>query len=216
MLPRVEMFNQGSLFRPEFDGFARERGKLMTTLGCVVDVETTGLGRSDEIVEIGLVLFAFEQQSGQVSEIIEEYDGLREPTCAIHPGALCVHGLTMDYLRGMCVDAMRVEDILSRTQFLIAHNASFDRRFVVPLFPSAGTKPWYCSMSGIDWRAKGAPSKGLQNLLSWRGIEVLRAHRAVEDARATLELLSCQQENGRTYLHELVGDPMVNALSEAG
>jgi DNA polymerase-3 subunit epsilon len=160
----------------------------------------------DEVVEIGLVLFAFERQNGQILGIIEEYAGLREPVCAIHPGALCVHGLTMDYLRGMRIDSIRVEDILFRTELLIAHNAAFDMRFVVPLFPTAGMKPWYCSMSGIDWKAKGAPSKGLQNLLSWHGIEAERAHRAVEDARATLMLLSKQQGNGITYLYELVRD----------
>ena len=176
----------------------------MSTLGCVVDVETTGFTPEDEVVEIGLVLFACERQSGHVLGVIDEYAGLREPACAIHPGALYVHGLTMDYLRGMRLDAMRVEDMLRRTEFLIAHNAPFDRRFVEPLFPTAGMKPWYCSMSGIDWRAKGAPSKGLQNLLSWHGIEVERAHRAVEDARATLMLLSRQQRNGTTYLQELV------------
>jgi DNA polymerase-3 subunit epsilon len=183
----------------------------MATLGCVVDVETTGFSPVDEVVEIGLVLFAFERQSGQVLGIIEEYAGLREPACAIHPGALCVHGLTMDYLRGMRIDVMRVEDILFRTEFLIAHNAAFDARFVVPLFPTAGMKPWYCSMNGIDWRTKGFQSKGLQNLLSWHGIDAEQAHRAVEDARATLALLSMQQGNGMTYLYELVGNTLATA-----
>ena len=180
----------------------------MATLGCVVDVETTGFSATDEVVEIGLVLFAFERQSGQVSGIIEEYAGLREPGCAMHPGALCVHGLTTDHLRGRRIDVMRVEDILFRTELLIAHNVAFDARFVVPLFPTAGIKPWYCSMSGIDWRGKGCPSRGLQNLLSWHRIETLQAHRAVEDARATLMLLSLLQESGRTYLYELIWNTM--------
>jgi DNA polymerase-3 subunit epsilon len=169
-----------------------------------VDVETTGFGQTDEVVEIGLVLFAFERRSGQVLEIVDEYAGLREPDCAMHPGALGVHGLTSDHLQGMRLDVVRVEDILLRTEFLIAHNASFDRRFVVPLFPIAGMKPWYCSMSGVDWKAKGFQSRGLQSLLSQHGIEILQAHRAVEDAKATLTLLSRQQEGGRTYLHELI------------
>jgi DNA polymerase-3 subunit epsilon len=180
----------------------------MAAFGCVVDVETTGLSATDEVVEIGLVLFAFERQSGQVSGIIEEYAGLREPGCAIHPGALWVHGLTPDHLQGRRIDVMRVEDILLRAEFLIAHNAAFDARFVLPLFPTAGLKPWYCSMSGIDWKAKGCPSRGLQKLLSWHGIENLPAHRAVEDARATLMLLSLLQESGRTYLHELIWNTM--------
>jgi DNA polymerase-3 subunit epsilon len=125
------------------DRLCRERGtQLMAVLGCVIDVETTGFGPADEVVEIGLVLFAFERHSGQVLGIIEEYGGLREPACAIHPGALCVHGLTMDHLQGMRIDAMRVEDILFRTELLIAHNAAFDERFVVPLFPTAGMKPF--------------------------------------------------------------------------
>lgn len=186
-------------------GFLGEETELMATLGCVVDVETTGFGQDDEVVEIGLVLFAFERQNGRVLGIIEEYGGLREPGCVIHPGAVYVHGLTRDHLRGMSIDGTRVEEILLRTELMIAHNVFFDRRFVLPLFPTAGAKPWYCSMSGIDWRTKGFQSRGLQNLLCWHGIEVLQAHRAVEDARATLALLSWQQESGRTYLYELIG-----------
>jgi exonuclease I len=62
-------------------------------------------------------------------------------------------------------------------------------------------------MNGINWREKGFQGKGLQKLLTWNGIETMQAHRAVEDARATLMLLSLLQECGRTYLHELICDP---------
>ena len=65
-------------------GLQRRKGLLgegtdSIMLGCVVDVETTGFSPIDEVVEIGLVLFAFERQNGQILGIIEEYAGLREP-----------------------------------------------------------------------------------------------------------------------------------------
>ena len=55
--------------------------------GCI-DVETTGLSPyTNEIIELGLVLFAFNRQTGKIIEVLEEYTGLREPVCSISWGA---------------------------------------------------------------------------------------------------------------------------------
>lgn len=157
----------------------------------IVDVETTGFAAgTDEVVEFGLVLFSFSRERGRIVEVVDEYCGLREPSRPIPWGAVRVHGITTETVRGMRLDRPRVEQMLVRTEFLVAHNAGFDRSFVAPLFNACAQKPWCCSMRGIDWKGRGFSSRSLQNLLREHGITVTRAHRAADDARAVLELLA--------------------------
>lgn len=174
--------------------------------GGIVDVETTGLSpTTDEIIELGILLFEYDLARGRYLGVVDEYVGLREPACRLHPEAAAVNGLTMGDLRGRCLDHSRVITLLQRTDLLIAHNAPFDRRFMEALFPIVKTKNWCCSMSGINWLAKGFPNRRLQDLLQRHSIFSTSAHRAQADVRATLELLTWQQSDGSSYLAELLG-----------
>lgn len=174
-------------------------------IGGFIDVETTGLDpKKDEVIELCLILFSFNRETYEIIEIMDTYSGLREPFIPIKRAATKVHGITKKSIRGMCLDHDRIEAMLEKTEFLVAHNANFDRGFVEPLFPVSSAKPWFCSMNGIDWGNKGCASKGLQNLLKDHGIEVSQAHRATDDAKAAVELLSKCDKSGKTYLSELL------------
>ncbi|NLJ34239.1 MAG: DNA polymerase III subunit epsilon [Firmicutes bacterium] len=174
-------------------------------IGGCIDVETTGLSpRYNEIIEFALILFSYHRPTGEIIAVLDEYSGLREPGCAISRGAAGVHGLTREQLRGKTLAQERIADMLQRADFILSHNANFDYNFVVPLFPWAAAKPWYCSMNGIDWRSKGFASKGLQRLLAWHGVEIDRAHRALDDAKALLALLALNSKGGQSYLGELL------------
>lgn len=178
-----------------------------TSIGyaAIVDVETTGFNHaSDEVVELGLLLFSFDRATGSPVEIVAEYDGLRDPGRPIPPDATRQHGLHWEDVVGHALDQGQVRGILSRAELIIAHNAKFDRGFVVRLFPEAACIRWACSMDGIGWYRKGFPSKGLQQLLARHQIKVDVAHRALADARNTLALLSVVQGTGVTYLAELL------------
>jgi DNA polymerase-3 subunit epsilon len=89
----------------------------------------------------------------------------------------------------------------------------FTSGFITRLFPAAGSKQWYCSMAGIDWRGKGYPNRRLQDLLLLHGIMPARSHRASDDVRATLDLLSYRQTCGTTYLSELLAG-LLNSKTE--
>ena len=171
----------------------------------VIDVETTGLSpRTDTAIELGIVLFEFDAISGQVLSTLEEYSGLRDPGRPLPPDSTRTHGITDSDVRGLSLDNDTVRRILGRSAMLIAHNARFDRGFVEPLFPESARLPWMCSMDGIPWRNKGFHSKALQELLAAHGITVSSAHRALDDARNTLKLLSHSSATGRPYLAELL------------
>jgi len=180
--------------------------------GAVVDVETTGFSPiRDEIIELCIILFSIDKSGSHVIE--DEYVGLREPSCGIHPAAQRVNGISPADVRGKDLDDTRVLELIERADFIIAHNAPFDHSFITRLFPAAGRKQWYCSMAGIDWRGKGYPNRRLQDLLLFHGIMPARAHRASDDVRATLDLLSYRQSCGTTYLSELLAG-LLNSSSK--
>lgn len=170
-----------------------------------IDVETTGLNPAhEEIIEFAITLFAFQRETGKIQGIIDEYLGLREPSCPISKGAYLVHHISSEAVKGRVLDHVKIEALISQADFIIAHNAGFDKGFVGKLFPSSLSKPWYCSMNGIKWYQKGYPSKALQKLLIAHQIRVDRAHRADADVRACLLLLSQINDEGITYLLELI------------
>jgi DNA polymerase-3 subunit epsilon len=174
-------------------------------LAAVVDVETTGLRVDrDEIVELALVLFAFHRTSGEPVGIVDEYVGLREPSCPIPREAVAVHGITPEAVRGRALDHRRVRELLSRAEVLVAHHAAFDRAFVVRLYPEVADKVWLCTMRDIAWQRRGMASQRLQALLAAHGLGSDQAHRALGDCRATLELLAYRLADGSTYLQELL------------
>lgn len=177
----------------------------MKLKACIADVETTGLNNAtDEVIELGLVLFEFDRFSGEIYSVVEEYTGLRDPGRPIPEGATQAHGLTWDDVRGKVLDDDVVRRIFGRSTMMIAHNARFDRAFVERLYPEARRLPWMCSMNDVSWRTKGFPSRGLQELLTRHSIVAEAAHRALDDARNTLRLLACKQNDGRTYLADLL------------
>jgi DNA polymerase-3 subunit epsilon len=180
-------------------------------LAAVVDVETTGLDPyREEVVELAVILFAYDPAAEEIKSIVDEYVGLREPAVPIHPDAAAQHGLTPEQLRGRQLDEARVKGILERARLLLAHNSAFDRPFLERLFPACRSKPWLCTMEGIDWRAKGYRSRGLGNLLRDHGIRMEGLHRARADATATLVLLSQPSASGGTYFRELLRNAAIS------
>lgn len=180
-------------------------GLRLLRTAAVLDVETTGLDpRRDEIIELAIVLFQFDPAGAIVRESVEEYVGLREPSIPIPPEATRVHGLTDRDVAGRRLDEARIRALAARAEFIVAHNARFDRPFVERLLPDVFRgKTWLCTCHGVDWKARGAPSKSLPVLTRHFGIRHT-AHRALGDARATLALLRVRDPDGRTVLAELL------------
>lgn len=171
----------------------------------MIDVETTGLSPyRDEIIEFAAVLFQFSKDSYEIIDIIDSYVGLREPNIDIPYRATEVHGIRFPDVKGKSLDSTRIKEIIEKADLLFAHNAKFDKGFVTKLFPFSSNKTWICTMNGINWKGKGCDSKGLQNLLKYHGIKVNRSHRALADVNACIELLKQRNNDGSSYLADLL------------
>jgi len=162
----------------------------------IVDVETTGMSSRDEIVEIAILLFSFDRETGRFLSRDDYYQGYQEPSFEIAPEATRVHGLTRENLRGRRIDRSKVRELLGAADFLVAHNAVFDRSFICSAFPEFRGKEWHCSMRSINWIATGCRNKQLQTILAHHSIIPTRAHSADDDVACLFELLG--RENRRT------------------
>ena len=173
----------------------------------VLDVETTGLNpRSDEILELAVTLFRYDRGTGHVVEVVHRYTGLREPSCPIPRTASQVHGITRQAVRGRQLDYRKIRQIAAQADFVVAHNAKFDREFVERLMPSFRRQTWLCSLYGIDWHAKGFTNRSLEEIAKAHDIKIARAHRAHADVETLLAILSHKSRGRRSRLFQLLRD----------
>jgi DNA polymerase-3 subunit epsilon len=154
-----------------------------------VDVETTGLDEDvDEIIELALVEFEFDWDTGEIARLKDTYQGLRQPRVAISQASAEIHGLTADAVQGHALTESPIRAMMSRSDFVVAHNAQFDRRFVMRLYPWAESLVWCCSMRQINWRRRGHLCCHLRCLAQDGGLAHPR-HRALDDCLTALALL---------------------------
>lgn len=178
--------------------------QVIHTFG-VLDVETTGLDPSvDQIIDFGLLVVEYIQDSkGKLIREIGRYEGKREPGFPIPKAATKVNGIKDRDVKGKTLDIEYILQLLSRCEFLVAHNVVFDKGFVNKLIPESRKLSWLCSMKGIDWRSKGHSGRSLGALAKYYRTKVQPDHSALSDAAAVSCLLMVQYD-GIPLLEELI------------
>ncbi len=157
--------------------------------GLFIDVETTGLSFvDDEIIELAMVPFSY-GNTGKIFEIFEPYQSFQEPCKAIPAEITEITGITQNMVSGYKLDRELIESYLTKADIIIAHNASFDRKFMEKIFSQACIKPWGCSATQINWKAEGFEGSRLGYLVASAGFFYDR-HRALNDCYAAIELLA--------------------------
>lgn len=158
-------------------------------LGIFVDLETTGLDPArDEIIEIAMVPFSY-TVDGRICGFGEPFNQLRQPSSPIPPEVTALTRIDDAMVEGKTIDPAEVAHFVAPAALIVAHNASFDRRFAERFCDVFTTKAWACSMSEIDWSAEGFESSKLAYLALAQGFFYER-HRAVHDCAAAIELLA--------------------------
>ncbi|MHA6799009.1 DEDD exonuclease domain-containing protein [Bounagaea algeriensis] len=174
---------------------------LHTTTFVVVDLETTGTNRTDDrITEIGAVKIRGGRNLGEFSTLVD-------PQRPIPPAVTSITGITDALVAG----APRIDTVLPaflefcRGCVLVAHNAPFDTGFLqaqCERLEITWPKPASICTARLSRRAllrEETPNHKLATLA-----RVLRAanqpnHRALDDARATVDVLHSLLERVGTY-----------------
>ncbi len=157
-------------------------------VGVIVDTETTGLNhRVDEIIEVGAVAFTFDDD-GTIGDVVGVYGGLQQPRAPI-PGEITkLTGITDEMVSGQEIDIAALRHVVEPADLVIAHNAAFDRPFCEAFSSLFRDKAWACSVTEIDWSARGFEGTKLGYLIGQAGY-FHDGHRAVDDCFALLEVL---------------------------
>jgi len=156
----------------------------------IIDTETTGMdSKVDRIIEIGIVVFEYAAETGEVGPVVGHLSSLEDPGRPIPPEAIAIHHITDDMVRGKRFDDTVVAQLLEGVSLVIAHNAKFDRPFLEARFPFFTKMPWACSIRDVGWRERGYSSSALE-FLAYRTGFFYDGHRAEIDCRALLAVLA--------------------------
>lgn len=173
-------------------------------LALILDIETTGLSpENDRIIQLAFRPFYFNSDSFEVTGIAKKTVILNDPGIPLRPEIKELTGLSDSDLAGNSIDWEWVKGALERPDFIIAHNAKFDRSFIENELARSGLSQshgsiWCCSINEIDWVSFCRPSKALEVLCAWSGF-FYDSHDAGNDIDALLHLL--RKEN---RVHELI------------
>ncbi|MDO8416342.1 MAG: 3'-5' exonuclease [Agitococcus sp.] len=157
-----------------------------TYLGVVLDTETTGNDIvTDSLIELGMVFFTVCKTTLRVRGIYARFNQLDDPGQPISAAATAINGITDDMVKGHRIDEDIIDASLEGVDFIIAHNAGFDRPICEKRLPIFETIPWGCSFKQVDWKAEGIGSAKLDYIAYQLGF-FFDGHRAEIDCIALL------------------------------
>lgn len=171
--------------REEFAAFEGQE----TRTGILIDVETTGLNTSqDEVIELAMVKFTY-LPDDRIAAVTSVFSSFNEPSIPIPEEVVELTRITDDMVAGHRIDPDAVASFVADAVIIVAHNANFDRKFAERYWPLFERKPWACSATEVEWRKHGFDGSRLGYLLAGVGL-FHEAHRAIDDCRALMEILS--------------------------
>ena len=169
----------------------------------VVDTETMGLDPARHpMLEVAITILEL-SANGEPAIIHPTESWLQDPQCVIPDQITQITGIDKSVLEGRQFDQAAIEEALTYADMIVAHNARFDRAFMVRHFPVARARPWACSLSDLDWLTLGNSGRSLSQLLSDIG-RFDDAHRAGPDCWALAWLLIQQASDGLTFARHLL------------
>lgn len=174
----------------------------------LIDVETTGLSyATDSIIELGMILFAYNINTGRVVQTLAAESWLQDPGRPIPEEVSKLTGITNEDVRGESINEERVRELATDVKLIIAHNAAFDRPFIDRRLPFLADTHWGCSMNDVPWQERGMSSRKLEILLYAHTSTFLDTHhRALDDCRATLHVLEIAFADGQIPMQLLLAN----------
>ena len=133
------------------------------------------------------------------------YSSLEQPAVPISPRVTKLTSITQELTEGRAIDWGQVRRLFDQADFLVAHNAEFERRFLSRIPDLIDGKLLLCTQHLPAWPKTGiASSVRLEDLAAAHGISHI-AHRAYGDVIATIQLLGkISQTTGAPYFAEVI------------
>lgn len=172
----------------------------------VMDYESTDVDNSKALItEIGLAIFSYDPKTFEIGHLIEEHSELNDPEVQISEEVTFATGIDNDTVKGHKIDIEKYKKIYKDLDFIICHNAIYDRGISERFIPS---KTMYlCSLNDIDYKKYNYPTRSLTDLLKYNGV-YFDAHRAVTDCKALYWLLQTKApapDEDKTFFQVLMG-----------
>jgi len=184
----------------------RQGSPLTPRIGLVIDTETTGLDTaSDKIIELGVIAFEYDAGSGNIYRILNSYNGFEDPGAPLSDEVKQITGISDKMLADQQLDDDAVQGWLEKASLIVAHNAQFDRPLLERRFAQAMEANWACTFNDINWQNEDISSRKL-DYIAYRLGYFFDGHRAINDAQATLHLLTrALPVSGRLAMGMLLG-----------
>jgi DNA polymerase III subunit epsilon len=184
----------------------------------VLDVETTGFDLDKcEVIELAMVSFMFNPETGEVGKVFEPIDLLQQPSEPIPEEIIKLTGITNEMVAGKSLDKEVIINEFNQAGLIIAHNAKFDRPFVEKTIPEvADGNAWACSWQEVPWKDKDFGCTKLGCLLKNKTNLFFGAHRADADCIALLHLIATPFDDGTLpmkYLRDSAAAGTVHVLA---
>ena len=157
------------------------------------DIETTGLYKSDKIIEIALVVF-------KENKVLEEWSTLVNPMRDV--GKTNIHGISPSMISAAPLFDEIVNDLfrMMDKRILVAHNLSFDNRMLAQELEHAGFEgdlgKGFCTLVASRRLLPGT-GDSLKSTCEALGIESIDAHSALGDARMTKQIFDQLKEDSQ-------------------
>ena len=152
----------------------------------ICDIEATGLDENKEIIEIALITF----QDGKVTDIYETLVNPLVPVSSFIQNFTSISGKALE-------DAPKFYDIADAIRMrlegsvFVSHNIEFDYHLLKRKFEELGQQirlKTFCTLKVAQHEIPGLRNYNLDALCSFFGIKIQERHRAIGDAKATLDL----------------------------
>ena len=164
----------------------------------ICDIEATGLDEDREIIEIALITY----QDGQITDV---YETLINPLRSVPNFIRDLTAISIKDLEQAPKFYEVAEAIMMRLEgsVFVSHNTEFDFEILKRKFNEMGQElglKTFCTLKVAQHEIPGLRNYNLDALCSFFGIKIQERHRAIGDARATLQLfLELFQLRLKTY-----------------
>lgn len=174
-------------------------------VGLFVDVETTGTSPGkDAVIQYADCMFTFLRDTGQIVHIDSCVQAYNDPHMPIPAEIVEMTGITDAMVAGQSLPLDVIAERVASCDIVIAHNARFDRSFLVRLVPEFETVTWGCSQRDVPWAKAGYRTHTVEFLATMHAGVFYDAHRADQDVLACVALLDSELADGKTALYHVL------------